>query len=39
MGKVQGMVSDFMLACDKIIEIKDTGNIRAETVYMNFCLI
>ena len=39
MGKVNGMVSNYMLAQEKIIEIKDTGSIKAEIVFMNFFLI
>ena len=39
MGKIQGMISDTMLACNKITEMKNKGNIRADMVYMSFCLI
>ena len=39
MGKINGIVSDLTLACEKIIKIKDTMSIRAESVYMNFFLI
>ena len=38
MGKINGIVSDLTLACEKIIKIKDTINIRVESVYMNFFL-
>jgi tetratricopeptide (TPR) repeat protein len=39
MAKTQGVLENITMACTKITELKDEGYVRAEAVYMNFCLI
>lgn len=38
MAKTQGILENVTLACDKITELKEEGSVRAELVYLNFCL-
>lgn len=38
MAIAQGMVQNSDLDCGEVTELKEEGNVRAELVYMNFCL-
>lgn len=38
MAKSQGVLNNTMMACSKITELKNEGYVRAEVVFLNFCL-